>query len=107
MLTFGLEKERMLAPDVQLTLGTGGVSSFGVLLAKAAGAKVIVTSSSDEKLAEMRKLGADLTVNYRSNPQWGSEVVEKTGGRGASVSVMSVVCRGAGVDGVCGENDEK
>lgn len=43
---------------------------LGLLLAKAAGAQVVVTaSSSDEKLAEMKKLGADITVNYRSNPQ--------------------------------------
>ncbi len=84
------EVAHVRSDDIVLTLGTGGVSSFGVLLAKAAGAKVIVTSSSDEKLAEMRKLGADLTVNYRSNPQWGSEVVEKTGGRGASVVLENV-----------------
>jgi NADPH:quinone reductase-like Zn-dependent oxidoreductase len=75
------EVARVRSNDTVLTLGTGGVSSFGLLFAKAAGARVVVTSSSDEKLAEMRKLGADLTVNYRSNPDWGKEVYEKTQGR--------------------------
>jgi NADPH:quinone reductase-like Zn-dependent oxidoreductase len=84
------EVARVRCDDIVLTLGTGGVSSFGVLLAKAAGARVVVTSSSDDKLAAMRALGADVTVNYRSNPQWGREVVEKTGGRGASVVLENV-----------------
>jgi NADPH:quinone reductase-like Zn-dependent oxidoreductase len=84
------EVARVRSDDIVLTLGTGGVSSFGVLLAKAAGARVAVTSSSDDKLATMRALGADVTVNYRSNPQWGREVVEKTGGRGASVVLENV-----------------
>jgi NADPH:quinone reductase-like Zn-dependent oxidoreductase len=84
------EVAHVRSDDIVLTLGTGGVSSFGLLLAKAAGALVVVTSSSDEKLAEMKKLGADITVNYRSNPQWGKEVLEKTGGRGASVVLENV-----------------
>jgi NADPH:quinone reductase-like Zn-dependent oxidoreductase len=84
------EVARVRSDDIVLTLGTGGVSSFGLLLAKAAGAQVVVTSSSDEKLAEMKKLGADVTVNYRANPQWGKEVIEKTGGRGASVVLENV-----------------
>lgn len=84
------EVAHVRSDDIVLTLGTGGVSTFGLLLAKAAGAQVIVTSSSDEKLAEMKKLGADITVNYRSNPQWGKEVFERTGGRGASVVLENV-----------------
>jgi NADPH:quinone reductase-like Zn-dependent oxidoreductase len=84
------EVAQVRSDDIVLTLGTGGVSSFGVLLAKAAGARVVVTSSSDEKLAQMRALGADITVNYRNNPQWGREVVEKTGGRGANVVLENV-----------------
>jgi NADPH:quinone reductase-like Zn-dependent oxidoreductase len=84
------EVARVRSDDTVLTLGTGGVSSFGVLLAKAAGARVVVTSSSDDKLDAMRRLGADVTVNYRSNPEWGREVVEKTGGRGASVVLENV-----------------
>lgn len=62
--------------------GTGGVSSFGLQLAAAAGAKPIITSSSDEKLAEARKLGAFGTVNYRSNPDWQREVRALTGDHG-------------------------
>jgi NADPH:quinone reductase-like Zn-dependent oxidoreductase len=84
------EVAHVRSDDIVLTLGTGGVSSFGLLLAKAAGAQVVVTSSSDEKLAEMKKLGADLTINYRTSPQWGKEVVDKTGGRGASVVLENV-----------------
>jgi NADPH:quinone reductase-like Zn-dependent oxidoreductase len=74
------EVARVRSDDVVLSLGTGGVSTFGLLFAKAAGAKVVVTSSSDEKLARMKQLGADVTVNYRTNPEWGKEVFEKTGG---------------------------
>ena len=79
------EVAHVRSDDTVLSLGTGGVSTFGVLFAKAAGARVVVTSSSDEKLAAMRKLGADVTVNYKTNPEWGKEVYEKTGG---SVSVV-------------------
>ncbi|MGH9337962.1 MAG: zinc-dependent alcohol dehydrogenase family protein, partial [Vicinamibacteria bacterium] len=53
-----------------LTLGTGGVSIFVVQIAKALGARVAITSSSDEKLARARALGADVTINYRTNPRW-------------------------------------
>ena len=84
------EVAHVRSDDVVLSLGTGGVSTWGVQLAKAAGARVVVTSSSDEKLAQMKKLGADLTVNYRANPQWGKEVFDKTGGRGASVVLENV-----------------
>lgn len=70
-----------LAPgETMLTLGTGGVSVFGLQVAKMLGARVAITSSSDDKLARMRELGADFTVNYRRNPQWGREVLERTGG---------------------------
>jgi NADPH:quinone reductase-like Zn-dependent oxidoreductase len=84
------EVARVRSDDIVLSLGTGGVSTYGVLFAKAAGAKVVVTSSSDEKLEQMKKLGADITVNYRANPQWGKEVMEKTGGKGASVVLENV-----------------
>ncbi len=84
------EVAQVRSDDIVLTLGTGGVSSFGLLLAKAAGARVVVTSSSDAKLEQMRRLGADITVNYRRNPEWGREVVEKTGGRGATVVLENV-----------------
>lgn len=54
-----------------LVQGTGGVSLFALSLAKLAGAEVIVTSSSDEKLERAKALGADFTINYRSTPEWG------------------------------------
>jgi NADPH:quinone reductase-like Zn-dependent oxidoreductase len=62
-----------------LLLGTGGVSIFALLFAKMHGARVIVTSSSDEKLARARALGADETINYRSTPDWEKEVYRLTG----------------------------
>lgn len=70
------------AGDTVLTLGTGGVSIFALQFAHAAGARVIVTSSSDEKLAKAKALGADVTINYRDNPEWSAVVREVTGGRG-------------------------
>ena len=63
-----------------LALGTGGVAIFALQIAKAAGARVVITSSSDEKLARARDLGADVTVNYRTTPEWGAEVSAQTGG---------------------------
>jgi NADPH:quinone reductase-like Zn-dependent oxidoreductase len=62
--------------------GTGGVSIFGLQLAKLAGARVIITSSQDEKLARARHLGADETINYRTEPEWQDRVRESTRGRG-------------------------
>lgn len=75
------------AGDTVLTLGTGGVSVTALQIAKSMGATVIITSSSDEKLARARELGADHVINYRTNPEWGSVVREITGGRGADVVV--------------------
>jgi len=83
------EVARVKSGDVVLSLGTGGVSSWGVLLAKAAGATVVVTSSSDAKLERMKTLGADITVNYRRNPNWGEEVMARTG-TGANVVLENV-----------------
>lgn len=68
-----------------LVLGTGGVSIFALQFAKAHGARVIATSSSDEKLERARALGADLTVNYRTTPAWDAEVLRLTDGRGADL----------------------
>lgn len=70
------------AGDTVLTLGTGGVSLFALQFAKAAGAHVILTSSSDAKRDAARALGADATVNYRTTPEWGEAVLALTGGRG-------------------------
>ncbi len=68
--------------DTVLVQGTGGVSIFALQFAKLAGATVIATSSSDEKLGRLRDLGADALINYRDTPAWGERVRELTGGRG-------------------------
>jgi len=71
--------------DVVLLMGTGGVSILGLQLAKAAGATVIITSSSDAKLERARSLGADHGINYREVPAWGERARALTGGRGVDV----------------------
>jgi len=70
-----------------LTQGTGGVSIFALQFAKAAGARVIATSGSDEKLDRLRALGADHLINYRQTPDWGRAAAELTGGRGVDAVV--------------------
>jgi NADPH:quinone reductase-like Zn-dependent oxidoreductase len=71
-----------LPGETVLTLGTGGVSILALQLAKVAGARVIITSSSDEKLARAKSLGADETINYMTHPDWEKQVLELTGGQG-------------------------
>ena len=68
--------------EVVLTQGTGGVSLFAVQFAKLAGAEIIATSSSDDKLARLAELGADHLINYRTNDEWGQTARELNGGRG-------------------------
>ena len=68
--------------DWVLTQGTGGVSVFALQFAKAAGARVIATSSSDEKLKRLKELGADHLINYKDTPDWGKKAKALTGGRG-------------------------
>ncbi len=70
-----------------LAQGTGGVSMFTLQLAKALGADFAITSSSDEKLAKAREMGADYTVNYRQREDWAAALLEETDGRGADVVV--------------------
>lgn len=70
-----------------LILGTGGVSILALQLAKQIGAKVVITSSSDEKLERARALGADFGVNYRTNSDWADEVLELTAGRGVDLAL--------------------
>ena len=70
------------AGDVVLVLGTGGVSIFALQIAKAMGATVIATSSSDEKLERVRALGADHAINYRRHEDWGARARDWTGGHG-------------------------
>ncbi len=69
-------KGNISANDTVLLLGTGGVSIFALQFAKIHGARVIITSSSEEKLARARELGADETVNYKMTPDWEKQVYE-------------------------------
>jgi NADPH:quinone reductase-like Zn-dependent oxidoreductase len=68
--------------DYVLVQGSGGVSVFALQFAKMAGANVIATSSSDEKLERLKALGADHLINYKAEPKWGRKAKELTGGRG-------------------------
>jgi len=68
--------------DWVLTQGTGGVSIFAIQFAKMAGAKVIATSSNDEKLERLKSLGADHVINYRTTPEWGDVAFDLTEGVG-------------------------
>ncbi|KAK5696601.1 hypothetical protein LTR97_007904 [Elasticomyces elasticus] len=70
-----------------LTQGTGGISCFAIQLAKAAGMRVIATSSSDEKLEVAKNLGADATINYQKTPEWAKEARKLTGGKGVDLVV--------------------
>lgn len=75
--------EASLRPgETVLVQGTGGVSIFALQFAKAAGARVIATSSSDEKLERLRAMGADHLINYRRDEAWGATARKLTGGRG-------------------------
>lgn len=85
----GLTAWRALVPEGQLKAGetvliqgTGGVSIFALQFAKAMGAKVIATSSSDAKLERLQAMGADHLINYKTVPNWGAEAMKLTGGRG-------------------------
>ena len=66
--------------DFVLLEGTGGVSILGLQLALALGAKPVITSSSDEKLARARQMGAVAGVNYKTTPDWDKAVLTATGG---------------------------
>lgn len=68
-----------------LLLGTGGVSIWALQLARAAGLRTLITSSSDAKLERARALGADATINYVTHPEWSGEVRRLTGGEGVDV----------------------
>ena len=73
--------------DTVLVQGTGGVSIFALQFAKAAGATVIATSSSDEKLQRVKAMGADHLINYKDVEAWGPKALEITGGRGVDCVV--------------------
>lgn len=70
------------AGETVLVQGSGGVSLYALQIAKALGARVIATSSSPDKLARLRALGADHVINYRDEPEWGRLAHEWTGGKG-------------------------
>jgi NADPH:quinone reductase-like Zn-dependent oxidoreductase len=76
------ERCNMSPGETVLVQGTGGVSLFALQIAKAAGAYVIITSSSDEKLKRAIGLGADDIINYKKHPEWGAVARSLTGGLG-------------------------
>lgn len=68
--------------ETVLVQGTGGVSIFALQLARHAGARVIATSSSDEKLERLAAMGAQHVINYKDDPEWGKTAHRLTGGQG-------------------------
>ena len=82
-----IEQGRLTAGKTALFLGTGGVSIFGLQIAKMIGARAIITSSSDAKLARAAELGADELINYRETPDWQAKVLELTNGVGVDVTI--------------------
>jgi NADPH:quinone reductase-like Zn-dependent oxidoreductase len=82
-----VEQGGLKAGNTALFLGTGGVSIIGLQIAKMMGARAIITSSSDEKLARAKELGADELINYRQNPDWEAKVLEMTNGTGVDVTI--------------------
>lgn len=93
------------AGDNVLTLGTGGVSLFALLLARAMGANVIGTSSQNDKLTRLRALGAVEALNYRETPTWGEVVFARTGGvkRVVNTAGMSAMAQAIAAVGPGGE----
>jgi len=77
-----VEGAPVMAGQTVLLLGTGGVSVFGLQFAKMMGARTIITSSSDDKLQQMKSLGADVTINYGSELDWDKAVLDATDGVG-------------------------
>jgi NADPH:quinone reductase-like Zn-dependent oxidoreductase len=76
---------RVRPGETVVTQGTGGVSIFGIQLARVLGARVIATTGSDDKLERVRELGASDVINYKRDPEWGKTVRALTGGRGADL----------------------
>ena len=77
-----MEHGKLIAGQTVLLQGTGGVSIFGLQLARAMGIRAVITSSSDQKLARAKKLGASHCINYKTTPDWEKAAMEFTGGRG-------------------------
>jgi NADPH:quinone reductase-like Zn-dependent oxidoreductase len=82
-----VEFAKIRAGETVLLLGTGGVSILALQIARLCGARVAITSSSDQKLAAARKLGAEITINYRTTPDWPAALMAATGGAGADIVV--------------------
>ena len=82
-----VEVGKVKAGDLVLALGTGGVSIFTLQLAKACGARVAITSSSEDKLKLAHSLGADITINYATSPDWAAELMRATNNAGADIIV--------------------
>jgi len=94
LTTAALTAWRALFEDVHITKsdtiliqGTGGVSIFALQFAKMIGAKVIATSSSDDKIKRLYELGADHCINYKKTSEWGAAVLDWTNGQGVDYVV--------------------
>jgi len=85
-----LELARITTGQTILLLGTGGVSLFALQFAKLRGARVIVLSSSDDKLERAKHLGADIGINYARHPQWGALVREASDGVGVDAVIETI-----------------
>ncbi|CAE6442457.1 unnamed protein product [Rhizoctonia solani] len=93
------EYESITPDSTVLVLGSGGISVLGAQLAKAAGARVIATTSSEEKAQKYKALGADYVINYRKVPNWAEEVKKATGGQGVD-HVLEIGGKGTLVEAV-------
>jgi NADPH:quinone reductase-like Zn-dependent oxidoreductase len=87
---YGLESRALKPGQTILTQGTGGVSIFALQFAKAAGARVIATTSSAAKSEQLKKLGADHVINYNDTPNWGEEAAKLTPGGAGVQHVVEV-----------------
>ncbi|RMZ72695.1 alcohol dehydrogenase [Pyrenophora seminiperda CCB06] len=87
---YGLESRALKPGDTVLTQGTGGVSIFALQFAKAAGARVIATTSSAKKAEILKKYGADHIINYNDTPNWGEEAAKLTPGGAGVQHVVEV-----------------
>jgi len=77
-----VDEGRLQSGESVLVQGTGGVSIIALQFAKEMGAKVIATTSSEEKAEKLKELGADEIINYKEHPKWGEKVLEVTDNEG-------------------------
>jgi NADPH:quinone reductase-like Zn-dependent oxidoreductase len=85
-----MEHAKLIAGQTVLLQGTGGVSIFGLQLARMMGIQVIITSSSDDKLARAKALGANHCINYKTTPDW-----EKARSNSPAAVVLTTLSRSA------------